>query len=171
MVANTATVWLLVAVAAVVIPPAYPEGRRGTKARRRHSSDESEEATRAEKHHRHKRKSHRKHTHVDRIEYLGWGQDKTILPSGSWMRKNITQLPANRHGIKPGKWWDGVHRGIGFEERVVHRQEMATAEVYEKEARMQAVDYYDESDDDTKHTPFMSSSVRVPFTKRMINLF
>lgn len=40
------------------------------------------------------------------------------VPAHSWMKRGVQPLP-NRFSIKPGRHWDGVHRGNGFEKTFV----------------------------------------------------
>ncbi|KAK9690938.1 hypothetical protein RND81_09G164800 [Saponaria officinalis] len=39
------------------------------------------------------------------------------IPSNSWLRRGIDFEP-NRHGIKPGRHWDGINRSNGREKQL-----------------------------------------------------
>jgi pre-mRNA-splicing factor CWC26 len=52
----------------------------------------------------------------------------TAVPAHSWLRRGLG-APINRFGIKPGRHWDGVERGTGFEEQLFKaRNERAARE-------------------------------------------
>lgn len=48
------------------------------------------------------------------------------VPQHSWMRRGVG-VPSNRFGIKPGRHWDGVDRGTGFEHEMFKAKNDASA--------------------------------------------
>lgn len=49
------------------------------------------------------------------------------IPHHSWSKRGVQPLP-NRFNIKPGRHWDGVHRGNGFEQKFVFQYQHNKAE-------------------------------------------
>lgn len=49
------------------------------------------------------------------------------VPDHSWMKRGVQPLP-NRFNINPGRHWDGVHRGNGFEKKFVFQYQHNRAE-------------------------------------------
>lgn len=45
----------------------------------------------------------------------------TEVPKHSWLRRGVGP-PLNRYSIRPGRHWDGVDRGNGFESEMFKRQ-------------------------------------------------
>jgi len=43
------------------------------------------------------------------------------VPPHSWLRRGIA-APNNRYNIKPGRHWDGVDRGTGFEVKMFKKK-------------------------------------------------
>ncbi|GAB5370730.1 hypothetical protein AAMO2058_001518100 [Amorphochlora amoebiformis] len=81
---------------------------------------------------------------IDAKKHEGWGSKK-YLPKTSWIRSQQSS-PPNRYGITPGKWWDGTHRGNGFEERLLNRRSELKRE--EDESKGLKTDHYDRSTED-----------------------
>lgn len=49
------------------------------------------------------------------------------IPEHSWIHRGVQPLP-NRYNIKPGRHWDGVVRGNGFEQKYVFQYRHNRAE-------------------------------------------
>lgn len=55
------------------------------------------------------------------------------VPEHSWIRRGVAPL-SNRYGIKPGRHWDGVDRGNGFEKEYIRHMNEQRAK--DREAAM-----------------------------------
>jgi pre-mRNA-splicing factor CWC26 len=58
-----------------------------------------------------------------------------VVPPHSWLKRGVAD-PGNRYNIRPGKHWDGVVRGNGFEKEMF--KAMAARQARESEARQWA---------------------------------
>lgn len=58
--------------------------------------------------------------HADRMKKSGFIIPQEV-PKHSWLRRGLGP-PSNRYNIRPGRHWDGVDRGNGFEGEMFKRQ-------------------------------------------------
>eukprot|EP00471_Norrisiella_sphaerica_P005191 CAMPEP_0184489374 /NCGR_PEP_ID=MMETSP0113_2-20130426/15203_1 /TAXON_ID=91329 /ORGANISM="Norrisiella sphaerica, Strain BC52" /LENGTH=101 /DNA_ID=CAMNT_0026872745 /DNA_START=234 /DNA_END=539 /DNA_ORIENTATION=+ len=85
----------------------------------------------------------------------GWGE-KHFIPKNSWLRKGAGKFPGNRYDISPGKWWDGTHRGVGFEESILNNYR------WEPLIRGSESEFFDISDSESKNVPFLKEKASKP---------
>ena len=53
------------------------------------------------------------------------------VPAHSWLKRGGT-APYNRYDIRPGRHWDGVDRGTGFEREMFKRRATQQREATER---------------------------------------
>mmetsp|Transcript_32379 Transcript_32379/g.60222 ORF Transcript_32379/g.60222 Transcript_32379/m.60222 type:complete len:258 (-) Transcript_32379:220-993(-) len=88
-----------------------------------------------------------------KFDHPGWG-GKQFLPQNSWVRRqNHLEPTENRYGIAPGKWWDGVHRGNGFEDRIIQKKEEDELKGFRFQEQAAAAQYDESQDPDGGEVP------------------
>eukprot|EP00892_Ulva_mutabilis_P003192 jgi/Ulvmu1/12874/UM098_0062.1 len=66
-------------------------------------------------------------THTAELSHASGFKVPQTVPAHSWIKRGVQPLP-NRYNIKPGRHWDGVSRGNGFERKFVFQYQHNRAE-------------------------------------------
>lgn len=65
--------------------------------------------------------------HATELSHASGFKIPQAVPAHSWIKRGVQPLP-NRYSIKPGRHWDGVSRGNGFESKFVFQYRHNRAE-------------------------------------------